>query len=102
MVSVKMVNTIKLFQRICIRIEFSSQRIEIFLFLATNLVATVAPSANEQKMDVLHNTLSAVASFPRLFDHSIPRCKEITCSDIARKSTNDSNVFCTAEKKTIW
>ena len=38
MVLVKMVNTIKIFQRICIRIEFGSQRIEIFLFLTTNIV----------------------------------------------------------------
>ena len=98
MISVKMVNTIKIFQRICIRIEFSSQRIEIFLFLTTNIVAIVASRANQQKVDMLHNILSAVASFPRLLDHSIPRCNEITCSDIAWKSTNDSNVFCAVEK----
>ena len=67
MVSVKMVNTIKIFKRICIRIKFSSQRIEIFLFLTTNMVAILAPSANQQKMDVLHNILSAVASFPSFF-----------------------------------
>ena len=54
-----------------------------------------------RKMDLLHNILSAVASFPRLLNHSIPRCKEITCSDIAWKSTNDSYVFCAVEKKTI-
>ena len=31
------------------------------------MVAIVAPSANQQKMDVLHNILSAVASFPSFF-----------------------------------
>ena len=61
MASVKMVNTIKIFQRICIRIEFSSQRIEIFLFLTTNMVAIVVSLANQRKMDLLHNILSAVA-----------------------------------------
>ena len=98
MASVKMVNTIKIFQRICIRIEFSSQRIEIFLFLTTNVVAIVVSRANQRKMDLLHNILSAVASFSRLLHRSVPWCNEITCSDIAWKSTNDSNVFCAAEK----
>ena len=81
MVSVKMVNTRKVFQRIYIRTKFSSQRIEIFLYLTT----IMASRANQQKMDLLHNILSAVARFPRLLDHRIPRCNEITCSDIARK-----------------
>ena len=99
MVSVKMVNTIKIFQRIYIRIELSSQRTEIFLFLTTNMVAIVVSSANQQKMDLLHNIISAIASFPSFLDHRIPRCNEITCSDIERKGTNDSNVFCAAEKK---
>jgi len=73
MVSVKMVNTIKIFQRICIRIEFSSQRIEIFLFLTTNMVAIVASRANQQKMYLLHNIIPAIASFPSFLDDRIPR-----------------------------
>ena len=62
------------------------------------MVAIVVSSTNQQKMDLLHNIISAIASFPSFLDH---RCNEITCSDIERKGTNDSNVFCAAEKKTI-
>ena len=65
------------------------------------MVAIVASRANQRKMNLLHNILSAVASFLRLLDHSIPRSNEITCSDIAWKSTNDSNVFCAGERNDI-